>query len=192
MEERVKQFQLVAEAMPTGEKLKKEISTLRRFLYRNQDYRFTDKDRTRLLMTLSLHNSNSESHKASEGSSDGEESLIYKLLSDALKMPQNVFSSNQKQSLLKIYSALHEKKGQESKPETIMCFQLADIDPTTGVLSLFQEDGSLLEGDSVVVQSHEVISQIQSAFDEGKEISVSVSLNSNGVINRRYAGWSIV
>ncbi|CAM40742.1 hypothetical protein, unknown function [Leishmania braziliensis MHOM/BR/75/M2904] len=65
MDDRVKQFKTAAEAQLTGPALRKEINTLRRFLFRNQEYRFTKAAQQALYMAVIAHYGNAAAHHAS-------------------------------------------------------------------------------------------------------------------------------
>lgn len=65
MDERAKQFKTAAEAQPTGPALLKEVNTLRRFLFRNQEYRFTKAAQQALYMAIIAHHGNAAAHHAS-------------------------------------------------------------------------------------------------------------------------------
>ncbi|KAG5469467.1 hypothetical protein LSCM1_02688 [Leishmania martiniquensis] len=65
MDDRAKQFKAAAEAQLTGPALRKEINTLRRFLFRNQEYRFTKAAQQALYMAVIAHYGNAAAHHAS-------------------------------------------------------------------------------------------------------------------------------
>ncbi|AYU82174.1 hypothetical protein conserved [Leishmania donovani] len=65
MDDRAKQFKAAAEAQLTGPALKREINTLRRFLFRNQGCRFTKAAQQALYMAVIAHYGNSAAHHAS-------------------------------------------------------------------------------------------------------------------------------
>ncbi|KPA81145.1 hypothetical protein ABB37_04488 [Leptomonas pyrrhocoris] len=65
MDDRAKQFKMAAESHLTGPALKKEINTLRRFLFRNQEYRFTKAAQQALYMAVLAHYGNDATHHAS-------------------------------------------------------------------------------------------------------------------------------
>ncbi|KAG5495157.1 hypothetical protein JKF63_02211 [Porcisia hertigi] len=65
MDDRAKQFKTAAEAQLTGPALRKEIGTLRRFLFRNQGYRFTKGAQQALYMAIIAHHGNAAAHHAS-------------------------------------------------------------------------------------------------------------------------------
>ncbi|KAG5493613.1 hypothetical protein JIQ42_01986 [Leishmania sp. Namibia] len=65
MDDRVKQFKTAAEAQLSGPALRKEINTLRRFLFRNQGYRFTKAAQQALYMAVIAHYGNAAAHHAS-------------------------------------------------------------------------------------------------------------------------------
>jgi hypothetical protein len=58
MEERVAQFQAAAEARLPPAKLAKEVATLQRFLHRNQDHRFTEREKAKLFTAIQAHYAN--------------------------------------------------------------------------------------------------------------------------------------
>jgi hypothetical protein len=65
MDDRAKQFKTSAESQLSGPALKKEINTLRRFLFRNQEYRFTKAAQQALYMAVLAHYGNPAAHLAS-------------------------------------------------------------------------------------------------------------------------------
>lgn len=65
MDDRARQFKTAAESQATGPALKKEIGTLRRFLFRNQEYRFTKAAQQALYMAVLAHYGNPAAHHAS-------------------------------------------------------------------------------------------------------------------------------
>ena len=81
-------------AMGTGKSkgAPKEIATLRRFLHKNQNQRFTDKAKARIFGTIEIYATNK-----TLSSLDDREGL----LEDALKMPFTVFTTKQKKTMLK-------------------------------------------------------------------------------------------
>ena len=74
----------------------KEIATLRKFLHKNQDQRFTDKGVSRLFDTIQIY-----VHKDDGNAPAVDNDLKAELLEDALKMPFTVFSTKQKKSMIK-------------------------------------------------------------------------------------------
>jgi hypothetical protein len=100
LESRCLQFHEVA---CTGSKPPaKEIATLRKFLHKNQQQRFTDKAVARLFDTIHLY----------AGKQDVSSDLKESLLEDALKLPHTVFSTKQKMKMLKM---LEDLRGKDAK-----------------------------------------------------------------------------
>ncbi|KAK7202033.1 hypothetical protein NESM_000271700 [Novymonas esmeraldas] len=65
MDDRARQFKTAAESHLTGPALRKEVNTLRRFLFRNQEYRFTKAAQQALYMAVIAHHGNAAAHHAS-------------------------------------------------------------------------------------------------------------------------------
>lgn len=152
----------------------KEIATLRKFLHKNQDKRFTDKEVSRLFDSIQLyvHKEDLESeHK--EG-----------LLEDALKMPFTVFSTKQKKSMLKWLESLRggevPKKSQAGSSQQAQVLSIIDL--VEGKLSLMDDEtGDTYEDISLPLG--ELGAAIQSAFEETDGvISVRAEVDDDGVI----------
>lgn len=142
MEERVAEFQAAAEARLPPEKLAREVATLRRFLFRNQGHRFTQREQAKLMAAIGAHHANPAAHAAVAA---GGEPLAYGLIDDALKMPFTVFSTGDKLRLLKWFEGLQAEstaggggEGAAPKTATLSC---VDVSPE-GYASLLLDDGS--------------------------------------------------
>lgn len=103
----------------SGPALIKEVNTLRKFLFKNQEYRFTEREKTKLFIAVQSHVSNPAARQASYGKSDGEECTAFKLLEDALKMPFSVFSTAHKKAMLKWYAEILGAEGAAAKRAAI-------------------------------------------------------------------------
>lgn len=175
LEQRCLQFHEAALGTP-GSKSKgpiKEIATLRKFLHRNQDQRFTDKGVSRLFDTIQIYTHKEELDvEQKEG-----------LLEDALKMPFTVFSTKQKKSMLKWLENLRGggagAADEEGKPTKTQILSLIDL--IDDKMSLMDDDtGDLYE--DVVVPGGELGDCIQKSFqDTEKAVSVEVVLSDSTV-----------
>ena len=158
LEQRCQQFHEAAMGVGKSKGPVKEIATMRKFLHKNQDQRFTDKGVRRLFDTIQLYVHN-------EGVD-----LEYKesLLEDALKMPFTVFSTKQKKSMLKWLETL---RGDETPgiaagnaPGSLRkTFSLIDL--VDGKLSLIDEDTGETY-DDIPLPAGELGTAIQRAFEE--------------------------
>ena len=176
MDERTRQFKECAEASQqlSSSALTKEINTLRKFLFRNQEYRFTKSEQQYLFLAVTTHcNTFLKSRPA-----DHETNYIG-LVDDALKMPFTVFSSAHKDKMLSLYY-LMLKDGADPAigvatpapgPSTRE-LELLDMDQKDLQLSLLTEDGD--EYDRSVAVSKAVFREMKKSFDEGCEIAVTV------------------
>lgn len=81
MEERCAQFQADAARPRDPVKTVKEIERLRKFLFKNQEYRFTDREQTHLFGAIQAH------YAAHCELSETEREPALMLVDDALKMP---------------------------------------------------------------------------------------------------------
>ena len=177
LEQRCLQFHESALGTP-GSKSKgpiKEIATLRKFLHRNQDQRFTDKGVSRLFDTIQIYTHNEDlDNEHKEG-----------LLEDALKMPFTVFSTKQKKSMLKWLETIRgaEAGGANDKDQPSKTQLLSLIDLIADKMSLMDDDtGDLFE--DVILPGGELGDSIQKNFqDTEKAVSVEVIL-SDGTVQK--------
>ena len=179
MEERVAEFQTQAEGKLPPEKLAKEIATLRRFLYKNQNHRFTEREKSKLMTALSAHWSNQTAHVTLTPSG---EALIYGLLDDALKMPFTVFSTAQKQQMLKWFFSLQEKSDGKKGTSAAKLIELPCVDVTVeGYASLLLDDGSGTRDDVLVPESER--QALSDAIGRGEDASVTIDSASGAFVS---------
>jgi hypothetical protein len=93
IEARVEQFHTDAQR-PLDNKTEKDVSKLQKFLFRNQEYRFTEREQSHLFQAVQLYVT-----KYSESTAEVNPAQL--LLEDALKMPFTVFTTSHKKSMLK-------------------------------------------------------------------------------------------
>ena len=142
----------------------KEIATLRRFLHKNQNQRFTDKATARIFDTIQIYATDKNL------STDDREGL----LEDALKMPFTVFSTKQKKTMLKW---IEEVRGGTSRSNVGKTDTATNV--STVVLSIMDiEDDTIYLMTPAGDESFEVAlsslspvlrEELQKAFDATKE-----------------------
>ncbi len=165
LEQRCQQFHEAALGIGKSKGPLKEIATLRKFLHKNQDQRFTDKGVSRLFDTIQLYIHKQDldfEHKES-------------LLEDALKMPFTVFSTKQKKSMIKWLEALRGGGSLDAVQHEDSVFQLLSlIDIVNDTISLMDDD----TGDSfedIPLPSGELGKSIQLAF-ETADVAISIEV----------------
>lgn len=172
LEQRCQQFHEAALGVGKSKGATKEIATLRKFLHKNQDQRFTDKGVSRLFDSIQLY-----IHKEDLDDVDCKEGL----LEDALKMPFTVFSTKQKKSLLKWLEVLrggettmnaleNDAPGSQTMTTTTTTTQLLSlIDLMNGKLSLMDDEtGDTFE--DVPLPQGDLGTTIQNAFDNSDSV----------------------
>ena len=150
----------------------KEIATLRKFLHKNQNQRFTDKAVSRLFDAIQIYVNKDDLDKESK---EG-------LLEDSLKMPFTVFSTKQKKTMIKWLEDLRGTPLQQSvssnnaKDEYSI---LSVIDFESGKVTLMSDEtGDTFENITVEGDLGE---SIKKAFEQTDGcISVEAQLSSDG------------
>jgi hypothetical protein len=152
----------------------KEIGKLRKFLHKNQQYRFAVAEQTKLMLTIGLYKAVPYLREAST-----------ELIGDALKMPFTVFTAKQKQTLVKWLDEV--RSGVEGKPtpavleddtESFICVDIDD----DGFASLLNEDGTTRDA---VQCEKPVADSIRQWLDDGEEVIVSIYSSNNTVADVR-------
>jgi len=140
MEARVQAFADVAERALSGPPLQKEIASLRKFLHKQQEHRFSGPEKAALFTAISRHHANPSSRLPSEGhTAGGNEAPVLKLIEDALKLPERVIGTAHKEALQKWYWALLGRAQGGAEPVSA---RLSVVDVTNaGVLTLMLLDG---------------------------------------------------
>lgn len=173
MEERVHQFHETAEKRLEGAKLASEIATLRRFLFKNQEYRFSEREKQKLFTAVQVHYANPAALAADKTGVQ----LISGLIQDCLAMPFSVFSTAHKSAFLKWHWQLLGKDGDPAEEgsasaapaQQYSCVGVSD----EGFLELLCDDGSMRT--DVKPSSAEEVSRIRAAVDAGEDVSVWVT-----------------
>jgi hypothetical protein len=155
LDDRCAQFHEAAIGSGKSKGAAKEIATLRKFLYRNQTQRFSDKASARLLDAIAIF----AQHEDGEG-----------LLDDALKMPFTVFSTKQKSKMLKWMEERkrHNNGGDKSTavPTKLILFSVIDVQGNKASL-MNEETGESYE--DVLLPDGELGEAIQKAFAASDE-----------------------
>lgn len=181
MDDRCREFQAAAEARLPGDKLAREIASLRRFLFKNQGHRFTQGGQEALRCAIAAHHANPAAHAASTPAG---EPLVYGLLDDALKMPFTVFTTAHKQQFLRWFFAMapEGEGGAPAKSPPAPPRRLACIDVTGDFLVLLDEDtGDTREDVRAPAGARAAIAD---AVARGDDVAVDVSAAGEAV------GWS--
>jgi hypothetical protein len=192
--ERIEQFQSDADALfkatsgaaPSKGKsvdanaLAKQVKTLRTFLFKNQQLRLTDGEREKLFSAIILL------RKCALELGDVGQSLP--LVSDALKMPQNVFTAKHKGRLLKLYNddagVVNDDNGdgapKVAAPTNTRQLTLIDVDADDNVGTVLLND----EPRQMRIQNEELTAQIREFIDQNDsgECEVSVDLDNEVVV----------
>lgn len=138
LDDRCQQFHDAALGTGKSKGAVKEITTLRRFLHKNQNQRFTDRGLSRLFDTIQLY----------VNKDDVDTDLKEGLLEDSLKLPFTVFSTKQKKTMIKWLEDLRGTgKGKSSGGNSVgdsqsspSCCILSVIDLENNMLTLMLED----------------------------------------------------
>jgi hypothetical protein len=161
LDDRCQQFHEAALGTGKSKGPVKEIATLRKFLHKNQNQRFTDKGVSRLFDTIQIYvNKGNVDKESKEG-----------LLEDSLKMPFTVFSTKQKKTMIKWLEDLRgAEQGSSSGKPAGESFQehlsiLSVIELEGGFMTLMLDDtGDTFE--KVAVPEGDVGNSINKAFKE--------------------------
>ncbi|KAL6062916.1 eIF-5a domain-containing protein [Balamuthia mandrillaris] len=195
MDKRVQQFHTDA-LKGKHAKTPKEIATLRRFLFKNQNHRFGENEKTRLFSAVqtyySMYQSSSAPSAAAKKEDSGGENPVVGLLEDALKMPFTVFSTKHKKTMLKWYTELTGKQLsiEDDEGESVLSsssaasftevkwYLLLNIDEAAeDLLTLMDEEDESVVRENLRLSccvDQAMGERIRSAFQEGKEVVVSI------------------
>eukprot|EP00775_Hariotina_reticulata_P002093 gene2093-2411_t len=156
MEARCQQFQTDAQR-PRDQKTSKDIDKLKKFLYKNQEYRFSDKEQTYLFQAVQLY---AHSYIAVPVP----DSPAVELVEDALKMPFTVFSTNQKKTMLKLLDKLNGLEEESAAAVSSSSQQQYTVlDVTDSLAEVMDEAGDTQQVDLAVCDL-EVVDSLRRAF----------------------------
>ncbi|SAL95853.1 hypothetical protein [Absidia glauca] len=108
MEQRIQKFHDDSKTVtnPPTAKHMKQMQTLKKFIFKNQDYRFSDKEKNKLFACIETYFSLFDRTQGVETVS------AFPLIEDALKVP--CFTTKQKTQLLKWYEEILSKQDNDS------------------------------------------------------------------------------
>jgi hypothetical protein len=190
LDDRCQQFHEAALGTGKSKPAAREIATLRKFLHRNQDQRFSDKATARLFDTIQVYVVQKTSDEVDVDLKEG-------LLEDSLKMPFTVFSTKQKQKMLKWLEDVRgcstgggerggggasssENNAKNDKPCYIL--SVIDLDGTKMTL-MSDETGDTYE--DVDLQDDDIGRSIRAAFQSTDGIvSVEAILDNKGNVQQ--------
>ncbi|EPB82004.1 hypothetical protein HMPREF1544_11283 [Mucor circinelloides 1006PhL] len=112
MEQRIQQFHDDTKTIPKPPTAKtvKQMNTLKKFIFKNQDYRFSDKEKNKLFACIEAY------FTAFDRSGLTDKVSAFPLIEDSLKVP--CFTTKQKSQLLKWYDEILAKEGEEGQDAT--------------------------------------------------------------------------
>ncbi|KAI8975464.1 hypothetical protein BDF20DRAFT_906765 [Mycotypha africana] len=110
MEQRIQQFHDDTKSIPNPPTAKtlKQMNTLKKFIYKNQDYRFSDKEKNKLFACIETY------FTVFDRSGLANNVSAFPLIEDALKVP--CFTTKQKNQLLKWYDEILAKEEGRDQP----------------------------------------------------------------------------
>ncbi|GFR41842.1 hypothetical protein Agub_g2621 [Astrephomene gubernaculifera] len=169
MEDRVQQFHTDAQR-PRDARTPKEIERLRKFLFKNQEYRFTEREQSHLFCAV-------QAHFAAHADLPDEEARepALGLIDDALKMPFTVFTTSQKKTFLKWHAKLTGQAdggaaaGSASAAPKQQRFQVYDVTETS--ISCMTADGDTADID-VQTSDKDLVAKVRELFDAGVDVNV--------------------
>ncbi|GLC44972.1 hypothetical protein PLESTB_000670200 [Pleodorina starrii] len=189
MEDRVQQFQIDAQR-PRDPKTPKEIERLRKFLFKNQEYRFTEREQSHLFSAVQAHYA---AHADLPDASAREPAL--ELIEDALKMPFTVFTTSQKKTFLKWHAKLTGSEADHGKSPAAGAASSAErteyqvIDATETMISCMTDDGDVVDLD-VKASAQDLVAKLRAAFDDGKAVVASLDSGRQAILSFRVDGAS--
>ncbi|KAG7338585.1 elongation factor 5A hypusine-like protein [Nitzschia inconspicua] len=173
LDDRCQQFHEAALGTGKSKGVAKEMVTLRKFLHKNQNQRFTDKGVSRLFDTIQLY----------VNKDDVDKELKEGLLEDSLKMPFTVFSTKQKKTMIKW---LEDLRGNDEKSSlgrevngTALTYILSVIELESGFMTLMHDEtGDTFE--NVAIPAGDLGDRIRKAFEDTEScVSINATLDDN-------------
>lgn len=173
MEDRVAQFHIDAQ-QPRSAKTAKEIEKLRKFLFKNQEYRFTEREQSHLFSAVQSHFAAHQDLPPDQA--DNNPALL--LLDDALKMPFTVFTTSHKKTFLKWHAKLTGGVAPTNGGGTgtgaaaaVQTYQVYDM--TDDTISCMTDDGDTVEVDAAGCEAA-LVARVRELFDGGADVRVTL------------------
>ena len=193
MEARVEQFHKDAHR-PRDKKTPKDIDKLRKFLYKNQEFRFTEREQSHLFQAVQLYVTAYTSAAAAAGNTTGAPALVAAahdedegsnpaatLLEDALKMPFTVFTTSQKKTMLKWldkFSSSSSSAAAASGSSSSKNVWYQVIDLANDTIEVMDKEGTTFTV-NLLGASGELVSQLRQAWETEDEVKVRIGGNSS-------------
>ncbi|KAG2213564.1 hypothetical protein INT46_002270 [Mucor plumbeus] len=113
MEQRIQQFHDDTKTIPKPPTAKtvKQMNTLKKFIFKNQDYRFSDKEKNKLFACIEAY------FTVFDRSGLTDKVSAFPLIEDSLKVP--CFTTKQKSQLLKWYEEILAKEEGRNIPKSV-------------------------------------------------------------------------
>jgi hypothetical protein len=175
LDDRCQQFHDAALGTSKSKGAVKEVATLQKFLFKNQNQRFTDKAVSRVFDTIQLY----------VNKDDLEKDIKEGLLEDSLKMPFTVFNTKQKKTMIKwledLRGAENESRSASYMNDASVTCILSVIEMETDYMTLMQEDtGNTFE--NVPIPVGEMGDCIRNAFANTEScVSVQAIIDKDSV-----------
>jgi Eukaryotic elongation factor 5A hypusine, DNA-binding OB fold len=176
LDDRCQQFHEAALGTGKSKGAVKEVTTLRKFLHKNQSQRFTDKGVNRLFDTIQLYvNKDDVDKEIKEG-----------LLEDSLKMPFTVFSTKQKKIMI---NWLEDLRGTQQRSTSAGdnndkqdTYILSVIELENGILTLMYDDtGDTFE--NIPLPKGEMGDAIRKGFEDSEScVAVQATIQGDSVL----------
>eukprot|EP00882_Tetradesmus_deserticola_P017671 GHRQ01018936.1.p2 GENE.GHRQ01018936.1~~GHRQ01018936.1.p2 ORF type:complete len:184 (+),score=60.85 GHRQ01018936.1:571-1122(+) len=168
MEARCEQFHTDAQRQK-DKNTAKEIEKLRKFLFKNQACRFTDRDQSQLFQAIQLY-------VTKYTNSPEPDSPVLSLVEDALKMPFTVFSTGQKKSMLKWLDRLNGLEAEadgKAAAGSEQQQQYTVLDVTSDVVEVMDNDGETQQV-QLSVCDPELVAALRGALKAEQEVQVQL------------------
>ncbi|KAG1654931.1 hypothetical protein FOA52_004717 [Chlamydomonas sp. UWO 241] len=197
MEERVTLFMTEAQRLSAAGdagRSSKEIAKLCKFVFKNQEHRFSDREQSHLFQAVQVHVARAPGVRgaplASEAEGEQFNSAALGLLEDTLKMPFNVFGTAHKRSFLKWHSKLTGEEagggggggggGGDGGGAARKRVQVIDAQRTAGgsvTLTLMSSDGDTADVGPTDMSSEAaeggVLEKVAAAFEAGRDVELT-------------------
>ena len=176
LDQRCTQFYEAATGISKSKGILKEISTLRKFLFKNQEQRFTDKAACRLFDTIQVYCAKENTEIDSDENREKLRKSQEDLLEDALKMPFTVFSTKQKQKMMKRLEEMRKPKdeyGLKDPVEQNITFSVIEIE--NDLMTLMEiNTGDTIE--NIPLIDNVLGSRIKNLFEKGDAVDVQAKI----------------
>lgn len=160
---------------PKDNKTVKDIEKLKKFLFKNQEHRFTEREQTHLFQAIQVY------ANSPHDTNDGDHPAL-SLVDDALKMPFTVFTTSHKKSMLRWHAKLTggPEPGAATSGPVSAKYQVIDI--ADGIVTCMDPDGETLDI-ALTDVSQEMQEAITQGFEDGKDVQLKITVDTKQVIS---------